>query len=428
ERMCSQGLNSIKITGDYDWYINRVLTPQEYIPARIDNKHLKGCPFDCGPCAWHTGALNLPVFSITNDCNLDCPKCFTYNRPDKKYYKSVPEVKKILGHIRKKNKDLQLINLTGGEPTLHPKLFDIIKACRNAGIHRITMNTNGLELAKNNNLAGKLKRAGVQVVLSLDTLDPEKSILIHGRDITKIKKKALHKLEKLNIPTTILSVAIKDLNDKEVAENARKYIKKDFVRSITIQNMTYTGKNGSVFKPRKHITIDEVERLIDDGREFSSNDFFSLGAYHPLCYSAAYYIVRQGKVLSLSKAVDKTVLTDLSRNGYVITPEENATRFAEGINRLWAEGTNEGMIKSLKNLLKELYPAGNQLSAAQKLSLTEKLVKMIYIHPHMDEDNFDIDRVSRCGDLVPDESGRMIPACSYNLLYRQKDPRFWEGS
>ncbi|MDD5492339.1 MAG: hypothetical protein PHV60_06640, partial [bacterium] len=68
ERMCSQGLNSIKITGDYDWYINRVLTPQEYIPARIDNKHLKGCPFDCGPCAWHTGALNLPVFSITNDC------------------------------------------------------------------------------------------------------------------------------------------------------------------------------------------------------------------------------------------------------------------------------------------------------------------------------------------------------------------------
>ena len=55
------------------------------------------------------------------------------------------------------------------------------------------------------------------------------------------------------------------------------------------------------------------------------------------------------------------------------------------------------------------------------------MIRMVYIHlPISDEDTFDIARVSHCGDLVPDESGRMIPACSYNLLYRQQDPRFWE--
>jgi uncharacterized radical SAM superfamily Fe-S cluster-containing enzyme len=43
----------------------------------------------------------------------------------------------------------------------------------------------------------------------------------------------------------------------------------------------------------------------------------------------------------------------------------------------------------------------------------------------MDEDNFDIARVGLCGDLVPNDQGGMIPACSYNLMYRQKDTRFW---
>jgi hypothetical protein len=55
------------------------------------------------------------------------------------------------------------------------------------------------------------------------------------------------------------------------------------------------------------------------------------------------------------------------------------------------------------------------------------MIKMVYIHPHMDEDNFDMARVSRCGDMVPNESGVMMPACSYNLLYRRRDPRFWRA-
>jgi hypothetical protein len=116
ERMCPQGTESVRIAADQDWYLDRCLKPQEYVQVPDHEKPLQGCPRDCGSCSWHTGALNLPVFSITNDCNLDCPKCFTYNRPDKKYYKSVPEVKKILGHVKKRNKGLQLINLTGGEP------------------------------------------------------------------------------------------------------------------------------------------------------------------------------------------------------------------------------------------------------------------------------------------------------------------------
>ena len=62
---------------------------------------------------------------------------------------------------------------------------------------------------------------------------------------------------------------------------------------------------------------------------------------------------------------------------------------------------------------------------ARQPGFFHELVKTVTIHAHMDEDNFDLARVALCGDLVPDETGAMVPACSYNLLYRRKDPRFW---
>ena len=44
----------------------------------------------------------------------------------------------------------------------------------------------------------------------------------------------------------------------------------------------------------------------------------------------------------------------------------------------------------------------------------------------MDEDTLDLARLAVCPDQVPDPEGRLIPACAYNLFYRQKDPRFWQ--
>lgn len=427
DRVCEKtGTQRVKIAAHYQWYSQRMAMLPNVSAVKKNNPSQRGCPLDCGLCQWHTNSLKLPVFSITNDCNLDCPKCFTFNRPDKKYFKSVKETRQIIDHIVTQSGGVQLINLTGGEPTLHPRLFDILAACKHKEIQRITMNTNGLRLARDKKLALAVKEAGVQLVLSLDTLNPETSRMIHGQDITRQKLKALEVLETLDIPTTILSVCIKGVNQQETAGIVQKYIKKDFVKSITIQNMTFTGKKGSQFKPREHITIDEVEDLLCREEEFSQGDFFPLGSYHPLCYSVAYYVVCRERLFSLTRVLGQDVLRTISRDSYLLDPARDFSReFLDGLNQLWAEGVGEDMIMELKQLVSRIYPPDRRISLKERSALVEKNVKMICIHPHMDEDNFDLDRVSRCGDLVPDENGTMIPACSYNLLYRQKDPRFW---
>ena len=429
ERVCPVGgTERVRIAKSTAWYLERTgaARPVHEIKDRLPS--LKGCPFDCGPCQWHTGGIHLPVFSITNDCNLNCPICFTYNRPDRKYYKSVEETRKIVSGIVERSGGVQLINLTGGEPTLHPELFAVLDACRSEGIGRITMNTNGIRIAEDEGFAEKIKESGVQLVLSLDTLDPEKSRIIHGKDITDQKRTCLQRLEALNIPTTILPVCIKGVNEQEVSEIVHVYLRKSFVRSITVQNMTFTGKNGSTFEPREHVTMDEIEELLAAGQGIEAKDFFPLSSYHPLCYSAAYYIVRDDQLISLTRLLDKDVIAAMSEGGYILSARHDlSSHFRDGINRLWASGADEKTIKTLRSFLTHLYPGDRRVNEAERAKLLEEWVKMLLVHPHMDRDNFDVDRVSSCGDLVPDETGRMIPACSYNLLYRQKDPRFWTG-
>ena len=426
ERFCPAGVQSEIIAESYAWYAERINQPHVATSVASPVPCRQGCPLDCGPCEWHTNGLRLPVFSITNDCNLNCPKCFTFNRPDLRYYKSVEETRAIIKGIIDASGGVQLINLTGGEPTLHPDLFAIIEACKNANIGRITMNTNGIRIAQDFEFARKIKESGVQLVFNLDTLDPETSVLMYGKDITDLKLQALATIEQLDIPTTILLVAALGVNEKEVARLTRAWIGKSFVRSVTIQNMTFTGKNGAGFEPKRRLPIDQMERLLCEEEGFAREDFFPLGSYHPLCYSVAYYVYYGDRLVSLANILDRRRLSELTAGNYLLEPDRRFSMdFLEGLNRLWAENGDEDMLMHFKRLIRQVYADNHDLPDEDRRRQLDSLVKMVYIHPHMDADNFDLDRVSRCGDLVPDETGNMIPACSYNLLYRQKDPRFW---
>lgn len=427
ERVCPElGVQPSLLARDENWYNQRIsFIPK---PAAVENPKSseRGCPLDCGICSWHTNSLKLPIFSITNDCNLDCPKCFTYNRQDRKYYKTPEETRQIVDHMTTQSQKLHVINITGGEPTLHPRLPEIIECLKHPKIDRITMNTNGLRIAEDPALALQIKEAGIQLVLSLDTLDPQTSLMIHGENLVPVKLAALKRLEELEIPTTLLIVGIKGVNHQEIPQIIRYYFSKPFVRSITIQNITHTGKNGSHFKPESHITIDEVETSVCECDGFDPEDFFTPATYHPLCYSVGYFIVYRDRVYSLAKILGSERLREMTSHSYLVQSDRDySEEFLSGLNRLWGEGESEEVIRDLKQLIRQIYPLDRSRSESERRSLMEEYIKMIYIHPHMDQDNFDLDRVSRCGDLVPDEQGNMIPACSYNLIYRQKDPRFW---
>lgn len=432
------GASEALIASDAAWYLKVINSPQAPDrPVNHSKEISRGCPFDCGLCSWHEKACSLPVFSITNACNLKCPICFTYNREDKKYFISRDEFKSIIDWIIESEKEIDLINITGGEPTLHPEIFSLLDIARRKEIGRITLNSNGIKLAQDEDFVKKLSEYGVYIILSFNTQDRNITKMLHGSDILDYKYKALENLEKYNVPATILNVSVKDLNDREIGSFVKLMLERDFIRSLTIQNMTFTGFGGGNFfnsgnSLREHLTIDEVIGNISGAfpQMINKDDFVPLPGSHPLCYSVNYLFSMEGQVLPLKRIFSEEEYAAVLGKKYLIHPDDNFhVMLLNKINEIWSsesiEPEREHKLKVLKNFISQLYPVGKNLSAFERQRIAEKNIKTIYIHSHMDEDNFDVSRVVRCGDLVPDVNKTFIPACSYNLFYRMKDERFW---
>ena len=106
------------------------------VDAKIVNRNVavtEGCPFDCGACPQHQQKVYLPVIPITSGCNLDCPICYTINKNDHAFAMSKENFQRILDHLVEDHAELDIINFTGGEPTLHPELPEFLEMCRAAG-------------------------------------------------------------------------------------------------------------------------------------------------------------------------------------------------------------------------------------------------------------------------------------------------------
>ncbi|MFH2007667.1 MAG: radical SAM protein [bacterium] len=430
QRLCpTHGPSRARVAESLPWFLDALKAPMAATPPPRTLAKTARCPQACGPCTFHAQACHLPVFSITNACNLRCPICFTFNRADKKYFMSREEFSRNIDYVVEVTGGVDLVNITGGEPTLHPEIFDLLAAARRPEIGRVTMNTNGLAIARDPEIARRLAELGTYAILSLDTLDPERSVRIHGRDIVDEKRRALDALERHGVQTTILMVLIGGVNEDELGAILELVMSRPHVRSLTIQTMTYTGQGGGLFEPRQHIPVEGVERRIaevSDGR-IRKEHFQPLPTAHPLCYGVCYLLADdQGELHPFSEILDREALARHLRDGYLLRPSEELEQdLRTAIDVAWSEGKAPGLLAAIKHMLGALYPPGGTIPIHERQRLAEAMVKTIYVHAHMDEDTYEVGRAMRCPDQVPVDCERLIGACNYNLFYRMKDARFW---
>ncbi|MCX7048463.1 MAG: radical SAM protein [Candidatus Sumerlaeota bacterium] len=415
------------IAKDSEWYLRETLqTFPDRSPLPGSHPPREGCPLDCGPCAWHASPCQLPVVSITNACELSCPVCFTYNRPDRAWYMPLDEMQKTVDWIVASSGKVDLINITGGEPTLHPQLLDILQCCRRPEIGRVTMNTNGLRLAEDEDLCRRLAELGVYVILSFSAFDPETSRRLHGRDVVDAKLKAIENLTRAGAKMTLLHVMMRDTNEDAASGIFDLMMANDNILSYTVQTMTYTGQGGGQWLARAHIPVDEAARIVcrhsKGALEFS--DFLPRPSAHPLCYLTCTMLKAGATLLPFSRFAPREKLQSLCKNSYLIRLEDEESFIRETIDDLYARGERKHL-RVFRALIDDLFPNGGELTVFDQQKRAEASVRTVYIHSHMDEDTFDCSRAMLCPDLVPAEPGRLIPACTYNLFYRMKDERFY---
>src|SRR5262249_59626334 len=104
----------------------------------------RGCPWDCGLCPDHEQHSCLAIVEINEACNLACPVCFADSSPKKDSHRSLAEVERMLDALVVSEGEPDLVQISGGEPTLHPQILDIPAAARDAPSRHAMPTTNAL--------------------------------------------------------------------------------------------------------------------------------------------------------------------------------------------------------------------------------------------------------------------------------------------
>ena len=244
------------------------------------------------------------------------------------------------------------------------------------------------------------------------------------------KLRALENLQRFGIGTTLLNVMIRGINEDEIGSVIDLAKAHSVVRSVTVQTMTFTGFGGKNFQPHLPMTLDGAATAIESAtkEKMRADHFFPHAGAHPLCYSVAYYLKDGLDHNSLTDFFTIEELRQMLGDGYLLQPKDGGHElFRNAIDRVWASGDAAHLLPSIRRLVERMYPSGKKMSQKERQAIAEESLLAIYLHAHMDEDTLDVARLVACPDQVPDPEGRLIPACAYNLFYREKDPRFWSN-
>src|SRR5207302_1241706 len=113
-----------------------------------------------------------------------------------------------------------VVQISGGEPTIHPDLFQILDIAKTKPIRHLMLNTNGIRIAKDLEFAKQLATYApdFEIYLQFDSFKPEALENLRGKDLTDVRMKAIEHLNALNLSTTLVVTLQKGVNDDEIGK------------------------------------------------------------------------------------------------------------------------------------------------------------------------------------------------------------------
>jgi len=156
------------------------------MPLRFNTDMVYGCPYDCGLCPDHMQHSCLSIVEITDHCNLQCPVCYAASGPHRPQYRELAVIEKMFDAIVANEGEPDVVQISGGEPTLHPDFFAVLDAARQRPIKHLMLNTNGIRIANEPGFAERLAsyQPGFEVYLQWDSLKPQALKALRGVDRT----------------------------------------------------------------------------------------------------------------------------------------------------------------------------------------------------------------------------------------------------
>ncbi|MGW5919299.1 radical SAM protein [Nocardia fluminea] len=276
-------------------YLEEWTAPSKaHLPDTVGN-------FDPVPSAYLRGLPEMQtqhtcilLEDIIDSCNLRCPTCFADSSPE---LRGVVAVEDVLANVdqrlARENGRLDVLMLSGGEPTLHPQLARLLTELTARPITRILLNTNGLRIAVDDELLALLcaHRDRVEVYLQYDGETARASRHHRGGDLRVRKEQALQRLSSNAVFTTLVMTVALGVNDDEIGAVLRTAMDTPFVGGVSIQPQFGSGRSGAI-DPMDRLTHTGVLRRLGPQTDglVTWRDLTALPCSHPHCCSVGYLL------------------------------------------------------------------------------------------------------------------------------------------
>ena len=386
------------------------------IPLDFSTEVDNGCPLDCGLCPEHKQHVCLALIEVNTACNLNCPICFA--NAGIGYSLTLEQVESMLDRFVETEGDPEVVQFSGGEPTIHPDLPAMIQAALDRGIGQVMVNTNGIRLARDDRFLDTMARLNPVIYFQFDGLRRETYRTIRGEDLLDMKLLALDRMQQANLDAVLVGAIERDVNVDEVGAIVEFGLKHPAVRGVVLQPVTHVGRH-IPFDPMNRVTIpDVIHGIVEQthGR-FILEDFVPVPCCFPTCQVNSYAYVDGDDVTPLPRLLNVDDYLDYITN--VALPKvPEAAKIRQALEGLWSASAVPGSEKAADQFQ---CACGPGLDLPFGLEHLNRHIFQIAIKDFLDAYTFNVKQVMKCcvAVLVPD--GRAIPFCAYNSVgYREQ--------
>ena len=430
------------IFGDANLYVDiaRFNKPGT-LPRQFGQEVRRGCPYDCGLCEEHQQHACLAVIEVNNVCNLECPICFAnagpkYAHGTGGFELSYAQVEVMIDAYIAAEGSPEVLQFSGGEPSLHPQILDFIALAQRKGIRYVMLNTNGLRIAHDPRFLEGLARLKPHVYLQFDGFRAETYRQIRGRaDLLETKLKALGRLTEADLRVVLVAVIERGINEDEVGQIVEFGLRHPAVFGVTF-HAAFHAQRHIRMDPLQRMTIPDIVQAIDNQTKglISLKDFVPVPCCMPTCNFVTYALIQGDNVTPLPRLMPVEKYLDYLKNRTI--PDLN-DELLQGLERLWSASAKVGGLELSLDILRALgdVPLENSRAAERCPSCHSHLsigrhatrdlgrhIFMLSIRDFMDPWTFTLKNAMKCCVNFMTTDGRMVPFCSYNTVgYRERE-------
>ena len=386
---------------------------RQYTPDRVG-----GCC--CGPEGCDTKPpVCVLLLEITQACNLRCPTCYADAKGHD--FMSIEQARGMLDKFFAMQPALDLLMISGGEPTIHPQFAAVLELCLSYPIGRILINTNGLRIGQSNEVLNAIARhrERVELYLSFGSFRPEVHERLYGRDLTAEKALAIERAKQAGIFVTLVPTLERGVNDDEIGDLYRFALLHENVNGITFQPVMTAGRYENEFVPEDRLTMTDVLQKIEEqtGGDLVTTDFVGLPCSHPDCCALTYGFLNgdRTKLTPLPRHLDVARYMDLFADKISFSG-----LLGGAIRRVWSDTVHFKGGQAIRDLTILFAKSGIRevLPLMRDPMLFGKRVFRIVVKPFMDAHTYDKKRIDQCCTMILTEDGDAMSFCEYNILRR----------